>query len=366
MDQKSTTGTDKRSWRERLGIGAAGAAGKDMPRIADEFSPPAAAQPKPAVKPAPMAPRAPARAAARPAEPEKLADKLKAQRDAQEKLAEQRVQAARQRAEIPGAPASSTANGGSRPKFTFAGEEPEATPNTSAGLPLPPKPRSMAAPASPPPAAAKPVVPPAMTPQRPVAPPPSLSPATMTPPRQPLGAEKPAFTQRPAAPPVQPQMARPPQQRFTPPPSAYPQATRPMPQQNYGSAVPPYRPVDPANRGGYAPSGYGAGLNGTANGYVPPAAPQTYGAGPRLNVPPLALPPMAMMSIRRMVAPVICVRQPVRAPRATGTTTAQKATSSKTAASAARLPAITAMPIATWSRATTRTFRRHAGLGLPS
>ena len=32
MDQNSSNGTDKRSWRERLGIGA----GKDMPRIADE------------------------------------------------------------------------------------------------------------------------------------------------------------------------------------------------------------------------------------------------------------------------------------------------------------------------------------------
>ncbi|MBL8790812.1 MAG: hypothetical protein JNM45_09945, partial [Rhizobiales bacterium] len=101
MDQNSSNGTDKRSWRERLGIGA----GKDMPRIAEEFTPPAApaaTAARPSVKPAPMAPRpgvkaAPPRgsAAAAPssAAGEKLAEKLKAQREAQERLAEQRVQA---------------------------------------------------------------------------------------------------------------------------------------------------------------------------------------------------------------------------------------------------------------------------------
>ncbi len=33
MDQNSTNDTDKRNWRERLGIG-----GKDMPRISGEFT----------------------------------------------------------------------------------------------------------------------------------------------------------------------------------------------------------------------------------------------------------------------------------------------------------------------------------------
>ena len=33
MDQSSTNDTDKRNWRERLGIG-----GKDLPRISGEFS----------------------------------------------------------------------------------------------------------------------------------------------------------------------------------------------------------------------------------------------------------------------------------------------------------------------------------------
>ena len=33
MDQNSSNDTDKRNWRERLGIG-----GKDMPRISGEFT----------------------------------------------------------------------------------------------------------------------------------------------------------------------------------------------------------------------------------------------------------------------------------------------------------------------------------------
>src|SRR5512139_3349769 len=72
MDQDSTNGTsDKRNWRERLGIGT-----RDMPKISDEFKAQPGAESKteqeqpdarPAVKPpqpvsrtAPMAPRNPA------------------------------------------------------------------------------------------------------------------------------------------------------------------------------------------------------------------------------------------------------------------------------------------------------------------
>ena len=72
MDQSSTNDTDKRNWRERLGIG-----GKDLPRISGEFSkssetvvPEVRTCPRgsPAVaKPAPMAPRMPMKAAAAPA-----------------------------------------------------------------------------------------------------------------------------------------------------------------------------------------------------------------------------------------------------------------------------------------------------------
>jgi hypothetical protein len=124
MDQNSTngTGTDKRNWRERLGIGA-----KELPKLSDEFrsepplqtpaagsAKPAPRPPQPVTKPAPMAPRAPAAPRPQAAEQEQpsriqraqengpqdaLADKLRAQRAAAEKLAEQRVQAARDRAE---------------------------------------------------------------------------------------------------------------------------------------------------------------------------------------------------------------------------------------------------------------------------
>lgn len=136
MDQDSSNGTgpDKRNWRERLGIGA-----KELPKLSDEFrdgpqmtsqpAPPAgtakAAPRAPVTKPAPMAPRvapkpaqpaaeAPGPAAAPSIPPslsratprgadnaaqDALAEKLRAQRAAAERLAKQRVQAARSRAE---------------------------------------------------------------------------------------------------------------------------------------------------------------------------------------------------------------------------------------------------------------------------
>src|SRR5688572_9356478 len=102
MDQNSTNDTDKRNWRERLGI-----SGKEMPRISGEFTktPEAvtqeAAPVRPAqsmAKPAPMAPRLPMKAAASPAPrpqqqvmpqgapqaPDALAEKLRSQRAAAE------------------------------------------------------------------------------------------------------------------------------------------------------------------------------------------------------------------------------------------------------------------------------------------
>ena len=158
MDQNPTngsTGNDKRNWRERLGIGA-----KDMPRLSEEFQsaePPPQGDvtiriPKPVTKPAPMAPRsaalkpeAPAPAAEPPPPPpapDALAEKLRAQRAAAEKLAVQRVNAARERAEArlvpdlapaPPRPAAVTtpppktilpaSAAAARPKFTFADEE---------------------------------------------------------------------------------------------------------------------------------------------------------------------------------------------------------------------------------------------------
>ena len=66
MDQNSSNDTDKRNWRERLGIGS-----KDMPRISGEFTkaPETVAEEaapvrpaQPVAKPAPMAPRLPMKA----------------------------------------------------------------------------------------------------------------------------------------------------------------------------------------------------------------------------------------------------------------------------------------------------------------
>ena len=153
MDQDSTNGpaTDKRNWRERLGIGT-----RDMPKLSDEFKPqtatptvalPVEKVPQPVTKLAPMAPRqappkadviAPPAKQAPPPPQAALADRLRAQREAAEKLAAQRVYAARERAEAKtatepkfdiqrSAPANPSARNGiesaaERPKFSFVDE----------------------------------------------------------------------------------------------------------------------------------------------------------------------------------------------------------------------------------------------------
>jgi hypothetical protein len=257
MDQNSTNGTDKRNWRERLGIGT-----KEMPRISEEFNP-APAAPKasaPSVKPAPMAPRVapkptiapqprPAAVAARPAAPmdtDALASKLKMQRDAAEKLAEQRVQAARQRAEAinVGSPV-----GSAKPKFTFAEEETRSQPQPAA---MPPRAQM------PPPQQVRPAV----LQQQSVAP-------QMAPPRPPLGGG--AIPQRAPNPGFQP---RPQMQQPLPPPvpPGYPPAYNP----NLG-----YRPIDPNT--GYAPQPQ---YNPNPGFAPPPRQPQNYAPQPRLQVPP--------------------------------------------------------------------------------
>jgi cell division septation protein DedD len=275
MDNTTNGGNDKRNWRERLGIGTNG-----LPKAAEDAKPVAEAKPaaplsatpavgaikmaprpQPVTKPAPMAPRpatkpvaatpvtapapgpravpapvvpvrpvvqatvTPARPLAKPAaapvnttSPEGLANRLKAQREAAEKLAEQRIQMARQRAEAARQDNASTAATSGRPKFTFADEE------------------SKAAQANPP---TSPVVPPATT----NLPPPLVRTA---PPRPVLGGD----AVRPVAPP------RPAAEYQPPPPPNY--APR---QPNY---TPPYRPVDPVT--GYAPP---AGGN---RSFVPPLA----------------------------------------------------------------------------------------------
>ena len=315
MDQDDTKGQDKRNWRERLGIGAQGNSAqgnaspvtngaqgsRDLPKISSDFRKepapariaprPAAAAPHssaphssaphslaqrpavvaPAVRPAPMAPRANAKVInPAPASPDKLAERLRSQRDASTKLAEQRVQAAKQRGEIPAAPAQQRPQaaqpGAAKPKFAFA-EEGEAK-AVAALTPAPLRP------ASPPP------VP--LQNQQPVSP--QLLPA-----RPPLGGGVPpivpAFQPRPQSSPsaFQPQAP-------LGYPQGYPQAGQMPPgfPQGYGQQpVPPYRPIDPAS--GYAPPpGYMPQQRGFA---VPPQqggfAPQS---GPRLNLPPRPTP----------------------------------------------------------------------------
>ncbi len=257
MDQNSTDGTDKRNWRERLGIGAKDA----MPRIAEDFKGPAPARPAPAsarpaastIKPAPMAPRAapkPGAAASAPAlrppsiAQDALATKLKAQRDAAEKLAEQRVNAARQRTETQTAEPA-------KPKFSFA--DPDAS-----------KSQPPARPAQPP--AAQPKY---LAPNQPQSPAPQLQPA-----RPQLGQGT-GF--KPLPPAVPPSYAQQPSQRSTTPQPQAPTYQRQYTQPPYPQQ-PTYRPVDPNT--GYAPP----------PGYVPPQqragyVPPSYQPQPTARVP---------------------------------------------------------------------------------
>ncbi len=277
MDQNSTNGAgiDKRNWRERLGVGA-----KELPKISDEFrsepamhAPPAGSakpaprSPQPVTQPAPMAPRAPAKAPVTPAATapaptprvidnkaqDVLADKLRSQRAAAEKLAEQRVQAARERAEakivapLPAAaeprmnipprvvpqassarPAATprVAEGSPRPKFSFAEEDAVVRKEPRSDGPMPPRPALVAPPLSP----ARPV----LGGER--AQPPFLRPA----------AQAPAGRQMPPYRPIDPATGYAPQSRFTPQPRGNAPETP-----SYGVARPPvHRPpaIDPYAR----------------------------------------------------------------------------------------------------------------------
>jgi hypothetical protein len=267
MDNNSTNDTDKRNWRERLGVG-----NKAMPRISEEFTKPAepaptvprAPQPVSVARPAPMAPRVvakPAPLAARapqqtapqnakpmqpspPQPPEALAEKLRTQRAAAEKLAEQRVLAARDRAEnskpvaplLPPPTRATPQAIANKPKFSFADEEARGDANREQRTNAPMRP-----------------------PQRPMQQPP-LQPQ-LSPPRPALGGDRPLGGQ-----------ARP----NTPPPAYQPQF-RPQPPQGY-------RPIDPAT------------------GYAPPPAMQpqrSYNPGPVLGDPRLQQPRMNPEAFRR-------------------------------------------------------------------
>ena len=273
MDQDNSKGQDKRNWRERLGIGAQGA--KDLPKISDDFRkepvsegarptatsrPVAGARPAPraaapAVKPAPMAPRAnPKPPAPASVSPDKLAERLRSQREASTKLAEQRVQVAKQRAEAQTTPqptSKAAVPGASKPKFTFAEENANGAPAPQAPVrQVPP------APAPPPPAAQ-----------------PQISPA-----RPPLGGAgvgaPPAFQPRP-----QQQPPYPPQPQYQQPPLQAPIGYQPQYSQQ---PVPPYRPIDP-NSGFAPPPGYvpqQRGFTPPPGQFIPPQG------APRLNMPP--------------------------------------------------------------------------------
>ncbi len=140
MDQESakkeSAGTQS-TWRDRLGIK------KELPRIAAEFvspsgsSSPERAEPSLAgpparpipVKPAPMAPRivaAPKAVAPQGGANTDLAERIRQQREAAERMAEQRIVEAKERtiqpAPVP-APPSAQASQTPRPRFSFAEEE---------------------------------------------------------------------------------------------------------------------------------------------------------------------------------------------------------------------------------------------------
>ncbi len=301
MDNDSTGGNDKRSWRDRLGIGT-----KELPKLSDDFksvpkeqavkpvavrtapslpsspSPGAnpalgAARPAPrpaqaVVKPAPMAPRTPPKVEARitpklevrPAQPvnnEAFAERLRSQREAAEKVAEQRVLAARQKAEQAAAQRNGqtvivpkTTSEDARPKYIFADEEVGKISPTE----LPPLPKRTAA-----------TVTTSLAPSKAVTAPPSPLP----PPRPPLGVDRPTLPPRPAAPVQQPAAPafRPLEGMsgtYAPPPPLFPQrqytappaTTRPpMPQR------PPYVGNNTIPQADHSDSEF----NGTGHGYAP-------------------------------------------------------------------------------------------------
>lgn len=242
MDQSSTNDTEKRNWRERLGIG-----GKELPRISEGFTrapeieltsaaPTRNAQP--VAKPAPMAPRLPMKSGSAadfrpqqqipapgglPQAPDALAEKLRSQRAAAEKLAEQRVMAAKQRAEnsngapvgfaLPKAAVATVVEKkpppapSEKPKFTFADDETKAEMGRG-GL----------------------AVPQSRLPQRPPLQQPQLSP-----PRPPLGGQLRPPAGAAAATGFQPQYRPQPPRGYSP--SAYMPSAMPQPQRGVNAPL---------------------------------------------------------------------------------------------------------------------------------
>jgi SPOR domain len=361
MDDTTKGGNDKRSWRERLGIGT-----KDMPKISEDFKAPAPARepeligagaatakpeqkaPQPVARPAPMAPRSPAPMAPRvplkpagsaptvnvttsapaplpsrpvapppviapPSQvgltPDALANRLKAQREAAEKLAEQRIQVARQRAEAAAraeqnakaaampAPSLGMPNSGghnqsgtsAKPKFTFAEDDGNRT-------------------ASMRPVSIEPTLPPVVGRSPGIVPP---SPVTLAPPRQPIGTERIAV--RPQVPPA-----------FNPPPppneSAYASPYAPPPMTGYSPPQPsqynaPYRPIDPV-------TGYAGPVPGSRPSSIPRAAPPSAyeGEGAEAGYTPIPPRPQRQVPLpprqpSNYNDPDDIFEQPMRSPR---------------------------------------------------
>lgn len=271
MDQQSGDTADKRNWRERLGIGK-NANTSELPKLSDEFkgeggvdTAQRVAAPRPAaahapVKAAPMAPRAPragsapggapraatpapARGAspaaprAAPVAPDALASKLRDQREAAERLAQQRIQAAKARAEAAQQSSQPQAAPAGKPKFTFA--EDGNSPNGASA----PRPASAWPPQQTPaprPAAGQPQAQP---------PRPQFTPQVQ-PPRPPLGG---AATPPPAYPSPQPSYGQPGQGYGQQP--YQPQYNNPGFSNPYGQQQPGYRPIDP-NTGYTPPPGF--------------------------------------------------------------------------------------------------------------
>ena len=309
MDQETPKDPDKRNWRERLGIGTtlpASTPAKDLPRIGEDYrkvtpapiaprSPastapralvPRALPPKvelkvaPSVKPAPMAPRPAAKAPPpRPTtpavSPEKLAERLRAQRDASEKFAEQRIQVAKQRAEQAQLPVPSVAPpkpvspprqvaANAKPKFSFAEED--ASPTVAPVV----QQRTIVPPAAPPPIQVQP----AQVNVQPTVATPQLAPA-----RPPLGTAPGGYQQpRPQQPYQQPNVQQP----------YFPQQQPYGNNGNGGFAASNYRPIDPATGYPVQPQQYGQqpyGAPPMQRPYGAPAGNYQQQPAPRLGMP---------------------------------------------------------------------------------
>lgn len=238
---------------------------------------------RPAAAPAPSTGAVqPAVPRAAPVAPDALATKLKDQREAAERLAVQRVQAAKQRAE---AQVQATTTG-AKPKFTFADEDQNAQAARAAAAATGPAASTPLSPAGPRAATTQPLPlrPAGLSPQAPFIPPQSYQPR-IQPPRPALGAN-PNYP----APPGYQQGGH----GLTPPPAYQPQYQPPYGNQPFGQQPPQYRPIDPAT------------------GYVPP---QGFNTSPRPSFSAQSQVPNPRLSNPQSRTPLAGERQRLATPR---------------------------------------------------